>query len=274
MAFKCSCRKDPFSHRQNLLHHVVAAYCKECGKNYEGSAKELELEKYLNSVKNKQQFKNFKKYHNYSDSNHPISLKLRILPQNSPTLNIQPPKVNIQQITVNTQQQQQQLNVQSTIDTSIYIPPPPQEFSDKVIIEIQKRGDFYTRECVSQHRECIYVYSDNQYDIENNTTFPGRSSACLRGLPNAVGIPTRLVADNEYKDTSGEFDGFKQILNQQIEKILNSKTSKIIFYETISNARFPDAFSKYMCKQLYDNFGLICDINKYGCIYVQSIDRK
>lgn len=82
----------------------------------------------------------------------------------------------------------------------------------------------YNREQAANDSKHIYVFSDNFVDAESNyVPSSPRAQAVVRGLPNAIGIPTRRDRNN-YKesyltDSDYDFNLFKGAVDKAIKKI-------------------------------------------------------
>lgn len=86
---------------------------------------------------------------------------------------------------------------------------------------------YFTRDQVAADPKRIYIFGDNFVDAENGYV-PSKTQAVIRGLPNAIGIPTkrdRNKYSNSYlSDSDYDFNMFKEAVDKaikQIEKIID-----------------------------------------------------
>lgn len=141
----------------------------------------------------------------------------------------------------------------------------------------------YTRAKVTNDPNTAYVFTENTHSI---TAFPNRvggGSAIIRGLDNAYAIVTKQKYDYntkenvDYNDTDKNFEEFKKINTELIDKLKNSGKNKIVFPEGFANdkATMPTRFAEWLKKALLDNFGLVTELNstKTGLIS-KSIVKK
>ena len=82
---------------------------------------------------------------------------------------------------------------------------------------------FWTREEVAKDIKHVYLFGDNIKDASDDKPFiPKSTQAVIRGLPNAIGIPTKSTrgtgADAYFYDTNVDFEIFKALVDKAIEK--------------------------------------------------------
>lgn len=81
---------------------------------------------------------------------------------------------------------------------------------------------FYNREQVANDSKRVYVFGDNFVDAENGYV-PSKTQAVIRGLPNAIGIPTkrnRYKYDESYlSDSDYDFNLFKKAVDKVVKQL-------------------------------------------------------
>ena len=87
---------------------------------------------------------------------------------------------------------------------------------------------FWTREEVSKDTNHVYLFGDNIKDASDTKAFiPKSTQAVIRGLPNAIGIPTKKTrgtgADAYFYDNNVDFEIFKALVDKAIDKAKASK---------------------------------------------------
>ncbi len=82
---------------------------------------------------------------------------------------------------------------------------------------------WYVRSKVEADEDAVYLFGEN-YKQEGTNFVPGATQAVIRGLPNAIGIPTKN--DPGRGDwcylTDGQFGAFKDSTMAAIDKALDS----------------------------------------------------
>jgi hypothetical protein len=130
--------------------------------------------------------------------------------------------------------------------------------------------DKYTKALVQKNLNTAYVYTENNYSL---TAFPnkeGKGTAIIRPESNAFAIVTKKKYDYntkenvDYSDTDIDFEEFKNINTELINKIKESGKSKLVFPEGFGTglAKMPTRFAEWLQKELFNNFGLVTELNK------------
>lgn len=128
----------------------------------------------------------------------------------------------------------------------------------------------YTRELVRKNPDIAYIYTENTYSL---TAFPdkeGKNTAVIRPELNAYAIVTKKKYDYntrenvDYSNSESDFEEFKSVNTELIQKIKQSGKSKVVFPEGFGTglAKMPTRFAEWLQKELYDNFGLITELDK------------
>jgi hypothetical protein len=128
----------------------------------------------------------------------------------------------------------------------------------------------YTRELVRKNQDTAYVYTENNYSI---TAFPdkeGGGTAIIRPELNAYPIVTKKKYDYntkenvDYSNTDADFEEFNSVNTELINNIKQSGKSKVVFPDGFATnaAKLPTRFALWLQKELYDNFGLVTELNK------------
>jgi len=128
----------------------------------------------------------------------------------------------------------------------------------------------YTRELVRKNPDIAYIYTENTYSL---TAFPdkeGGGTAVIRPELNAYAIVTKKKYDYntrenvDYSNSESDFEEFKSVNTELIQKIKQSGKSKVVFPEGFGTglAKMPTRFAEWLQKELYDNFGLITELDK------------
>jgi hypothetical protein len=128
----------------------------------------------------------------------------------------------------------------------------------------------YTRELVRKNQDTAYVYTENNYSI---TAFPdkeGDGTAIIRPELNAYPIVTKKkynynTKENvDYSNTDADFEEFNSVNTELINNIKQSGKSKVVFPDGFATnaAKLPTRFALWLQKELYDNFGLVTELNK------------
>ena len=67
-----------------------------------------------------------------------------------------------------------------------------------------------------------------------------------------------------YSNSESDFEEFKSVSTELIQKIKQSGKSKVVFPEGFGTglAKMPTRFAEWLQKELYDNFGLITELDK------------
>ncbi len=146
-----------------------------------------------------------------------------------------------------------------------------------LIVEITKSK--YTRRDVQNNLDTAYVFTENTHSI---TAFPNRQgdgSAIIRPELNAFAIVTKKKYDYNtrenvnYSDTESDFKEFVDVNTRLIQELKNSGKSKIVFPQGFAThlAKMPTRFAEWLQKELYNNFGLVTELNntKTGLISVK-----
>lgn len=147
------------------------------------------------------------------------------------------------------------------------------EFPDERSIKRQDASittSNYTRKTVKDNPDTAFVFTENTHSI---TAFPnrqGEGSAIIRPESNAFAIVTKKKYDYntkeniDYADTEEDFEEFKKVNTELIEKLKNSDKLKIVFPQGFATdkAKLPTRFAEWLQKELYENFGLITELNK------------
>jgi hypothetical protein len=83
---------------------------------------------------------------------------------------------------------------------------------------------FYKREEVEMDNKRVYLFGDNLEDMNSNFV-PKYTQAVIRGLPNAIGIPTKKNRfdnhDSYFNDTDEDFKLFKKHCDNAIMEVIN-----------------------------------------------------
>ena len=78
---------------------------------------------------------------------------------------------------------------------------------------------FWTREEVAKDTKFIYLFGDNINDMSGKFV-PKSTQAVIRGLPNAIGIPTKKTrgtnTDAYFYDNDADFEIFKALVDKAI----------------------------------------------------------
>lgn len=81
---------------------------------------------------------------------------------------------------------------------------------------------YYNREQVAKDTKRVYVFGDNFVDAQNGYV-PSKTQAVIRGLPNAIGIPTKRdrnrYNDSYLTDSDYDFNLFKGAVDAAIKKL-------------------------------------------------------
>jgi hypothetical protein len=86
---------------------------------------------------------------------------------------------------------------------------------------------YWTREEVAKDTEHLYLFGENIADakpdpISKKIFIPTTTQAVIRGLKNAIGIPTKKTRgtnkDAYFNDTNADFELFKRGVDEAIEK--------------------------------------------------------
>ena len=128
----------------------------------------------------------------------------------------------------------------------------------------------YTKELVQKNPDTAYVYTENNYSL---TAFPdkvGSGTAVIRPELNAFAIVTKKKYDYntkenvDYSNSESDFEEFKNVNTELINKIKESGKFKIVFPEGFGTglAKMPTRFTEWLQKELLDNFGLVTELNK------------
>lgn len=94
-------------------------------------------------------------------------------------------------------------------------------------VEIQEA--YYTRKQVEKEKDKVFLFGDNIKDAKNN--YPPRSTqAVIRGLQNAIGIPTKKTRGTREKDyfTDNDFEEAKKLIDEAIDKAVKSGKTIVI----------------------------------------------
>jgi hypothetical protein len=91
---------------------------------------------------------------------------------------------------------------------------------------IKSVNHYWTRDEVKKDTAHIYLFGENvkdaQPDDRGKYFIPESTQAVIRGLPNAVGIPTKrtrgVSRDAYFHDTAADFEDFKKGVDVAIEK--------------------------------------------------------
>lgn len=130
-------------------------------------------------------------------------------------------------------------------------------------MKIKIHQGFWTRDEVAKDTDCVYVFGDNAEDTVSGHV-PSETQACIRGLPNAIGLSTkrnRRWHDNSFfKDTDLEI--FKILVEATIELIkTHAKLGKTIVFPSdglgTGRARLKKNSTEcweYLCKRLKEEF--------------------
>lgn len=127
----------------------------------------------------------------------------------------------------------------------------------------------YTRESVQNDPNTAYVFTENKHSITAFPNRPGGGSAVIRGLDNAFGIVTKkkydyITRENvDYADTAADFNDFVKTNTKLIADIKNSGMP-VVFPAgfAVDKAYLPTRFAKWLQTALFDNFGLVTELNK------------
>lgn len=96
-------------------------------------------------------------------------------------------------------------------------------------MKVRVQKEWYEREKVEKDKECVYLFGDN-YAQYNKNYAPKVTQAVIRGLPNAIGIPTKndsRTGEWSYlRDT--QYNQFKQSTLGAIEKAIDSRKTIVI----------------------------------------------
>lgn len=128
----------------------------------------------------------------------------------------------------------------------------------------------YTRELVRKNPDIAYIYTENTYSL---TAFPdkeGKGTAVIRPELNAYAIVTKKKYDYDtkenvdYSNSESDFEEFKSVNTELIQKIKQSGKSKVVFPEGFGTglAKMPTRFAEWLQNELYNNFGLVTELDK------------
>jgi hypothetical protein len=128
----------------------------------------------------------------------------------------------------------------------------------------------YTRELVRKNPNTAYIYMENNYSL---TAFPdreGSGTAVIRPELNAFAIVTKKKYDYntrenvDYSNSESDFEEFKSVNAELIQKIKQSGKSKVVFPDGFGTglAKMPTRFAEWLQQELYNNFGLVTELNK------------
>lgn len=128
----------------------------------------------------------------------------------------------------------------------------------------------YTRELVRKNSDIAYIYTENNYSL---TAFPdkeGKNTAVIRPELNAYAIVTKKKYDYDtrenvdYSNSESDFEEFKSVNTELIQKIKQSGKSKVVFPDGFGTglAKMPTRFAEWLQQELYNNFGLVTELDK------------
>lgn len=128
----------------------------------------------------------------------------------------------------------------------------------------------YTRELVRKNPDIAYIYTENNYSL---TAFPdkeGKNTAVIRPELNAYAIVTKKKYDYDtrenvdYSNSESDFEEFKSVNTELIQKIKQSGKSKVVFPDGFGTglAKMPTRFAEWLQQELYNNFGLVTELDK------------
>lgn len=94
-------------------------------------------------------------------------------------------------------------------------------------VEIQEA--YYTRKQVEKEKDKVFLFGDNIEDAKNNY-HPRSTQAVIRGLQNAIGIPTKKTRGTRDKDyfTDNDFEEAKKLIDEAIDKAVKSGKTIVI----------------------------------------------
>ena len=106
----------------------------------------------------------------------------------------------------------------------VEIPVYKRVANQKQMVYRQKK--FYNRQEVAENTDKVYLFGDNIKDATDaangNPHVPVKTQAVIRGLDNAIGIPTKRnrehYADSYFGNTDGDFNLFKKGVDEAIAK--------------------------------------------------------
>lgn len=89
----------------------------------------------------------------------------------------------------------------------------------------------WTRESVKNDKDKVYLFGDNIVDLKNGY-IPSSTQAVIRGLPNAIGIPTKkdrgLYDSSYFWDTDKDYALFCSYVDGAISRAINSGKAIVI----------------------------------------------
>jgi hypothetical protein len=137
---------------------------------------------------------------------------------------------------------------------------------DSVAITKEK----YTKELVRKNPNTAYIYMENTYSLSAFPDREGGGTAVIRPELNAYAIVTKKKYDYDtkenvdYSNSESDFEEFKSVNAELIQKIKQSGKSKVVFPDGFGTGlgKMPTRFAEWLQQELYNNFGLVTELNK------------
>jgi len=138
----------------------------------------------------------------------------------------------------------------------------------------------YTKDTAPNNPDTGFIFTENaeMLDTDKNVS---QTQAIIRTdrngnrNPNALAIITKKtqVAGGQWSDTDSDFKEFTRLNTELISRINNSGYSKLVFPPGFATekAKLPTRFATWLQQELFDNFGLVTELNttKTGLISKQ-----
>jgi hypothetical protein len=80
---------------------------------------------------------------------------------------------------------------------------------------------FWNRPEVAKDTGYTYLFGDNTHDRTETKHIPTETQAVIRGLPNTVGIDTRISRTEDWTDTDDNYKKFTEHVDEQIQKAID-----------------------------------------------------
>lgn len=148
--------------------------------------------------------------------------------------------------------------------------------NDKQVNVITQKK-YYTREQVEREQDKVFLFGDNLADAKTGYV-PRATQAVIRGLPNAIGIPTKRTRGTQNRDyfTDADFEEAKKLIDDAINKALATGKTIVLPQDGIGTGKAQlEARAPKIYKYLQDRLSELQDqeeLTKYKT-FLQNVSQ-